>query len=311
VQIVPASVTLAYEKRRGRLDSAELTLTAEANESFGGVYSHLEPPLQLLLHAAAFLTSQHIPREELKQHLAEADNWSDAEFERRLDACFDLHLLEGGADLRMHQLFASFVLATPISAGFGEPLQRVRIVQGRRLVELARELAASPNRAELAAALMAFPLVPLAWEDAGAAVSIQNGEQVGRALYEIGRFEAAQPWFERAVTAKEKNNAEGRVDHPSLGYSLHCVGYCLSSMGQFEAARPWFERAVAAHEKGDIHGRVDRGELGKGLYQVGICLSSSGEYEAARPWYERAVEAQEKGDIHGRVDHGVLGKSLH
>ena len=59
---------------------------------------------------------------------------------------------------------------------------------------------------------------------------------------------------------EEQGDLHGRVDHESLGRSLHQVGYCLSSRGQFEAAQPWFERAAAAREQGDLHGRVDHDE---------------------------------------------------
>ena len=311
VQLVPASATLAYEKLRGRLDTAALTLTREASESFLGVYTQLERPIQLLLHAAAFLNAQRIPRGELKRQIVEAGDWSEAEFDRRLDACFDLHLLEGGAELRMHQLFASFLLATPVPAEIAATLDKVRQVQARRVVELATELATNPNQAELAVALMAFPLDPRRWEDVGAGISIENGETVGRALYEIGQFDAARPWYERAVPAKEKGDADGRVDYESLGKTLHLAGICLSSTGQFEAARPWYERAVAAAEKGDIHGRVDHDSLGRSLAQVGFCLSETGQFEAARPWYERAVAAAEKGNVDGRVDYDNVGRSLH
>ena len=55
VQICPAAVTLAYEARRGRLDSVRLTMAPQAHESFRLVYERLNPSAQLLLHAAAFL----------------------------------------------------------------------------------------------------------------------------------------------------------------------------------------------------------------------------------------------------------------
>src|SRR4051812_46567818 len=170
-------------------------------------------------------------------------------------------------------------------------------------MEIARELTAHPNRADLAALLMAYSPDPERWCQGREAVSVSDGEIIGRGLYEIGAFEAAQPWFERAVAAKEQGDIHGRVDHQSLGTSLHLVGYCLASRGQFEAAQPWFERAVAAAEQGDIHGRVDHQSLGTSLHQVGSCLSSRGQFEAAQPWFERAVAAKEQGDIHGRVDH--------
>ena len=35
-----------------------------------------------------------------------------------------------------------------------------------------------------------------------------------------GQFEAARPWFERAVAEKEQGDVHGRVDHASLGRSL-------------------------------------------------------------------------------------------
>jgi hypothetical protein len=116
VQLVPASATLAYEARRGRLDSVPLTLTEETQASFLGVYQQLEAPAQLLLHAAARLNPQRIPRDELQFHLEQGAGWSTAEFQRQLDACLDLHLLQGGAELRMHQLFVSFLVGRKLSA---------------------------------------------------------------------------------------------------------------------------------------------------------------------------------------------------
>jgi predicted phosphodiesterase len=165
IQICPAAVMLAYEARRGRLDdSVKLTITHEARESFGLVYEHLEDPVRLLLHAAAFLNRQHIVRQELYWQLKEADGWSEADFHQRLDTCLDLHLLEGGADLRMHQLLASFLRATPLSAENTWALERVRRVQGTRLVELARALVAHPVSSELAGALLGYPLSPEGWD---------------------------------------------------------------------------------------------------------------------------------------------------
>jgi tetratricopeptide (TPR) repeat protein/predicted phosphodiesterase len=312
VQIVSASVTLAYEKRRGRLALAALTMARETEASFRVVYEKLEDPVRLLLHAVAFLNSQHILREELARQLITAANWSRADFERALDACLDLHLLDGTTQLRMHQLFASFVLANnPISAEIITTLAQVRLVQGRRMVELASDLVAHPNRAELAAALITFPLDPQTWEEAGAGISIEDGETVGNALSEFGQFQAALPWFQRAVAAKMKENIRGDVDHASLGLSLHQVGSCLSELGQFETARSWYERAATAKERGDVHGRIDYASLARSLSQVGACLSLAGQFDEARPWCERAVKAAKNGDDQGSVDHARLGESLH
>ena len=73
-----------------------------------------------------------------------------------------------------------------------------------------------------------FRPIPAAGTIEMAEISVADGETLGRALYEIGQFEAARPWFERAVAAKEQGDVHGRVDHESLGGSLHQVGYCLS-----------------------------------------------------------------------------------
>jgi hypothetical protein len=80
----------------------------------------------------------------------------------------------------------------------------------------------------------------------------------------------------------------GRVDHASLGRSLHQVGYCLWSVGEYAAARPWFERAVAEKEKGDVFGRVDHASLGVSLRGLAGCLRALGESEAAATLDRRA-----------------------
>ncbi|MFZ1430537.1 MAG: metallophosphoesterase [Geminicoccaceae bacterium] len=310
VQIVPASATLAYEARRGRLDAASITLSQEARESFLGVYQQLDAPARLLLHAACRLDPQRIPRDELQHHLAEGAKWSGGEFQQHLDACLDLHLLQEGAELRMHQLFASFLRANPIAEGATEQLRAVVHAQAQSMIAVARELAANPNRATLAAGLLSYPVDIGRWDADMAGISFE-GETLGRALYEIGQYEAARPWFERAVKEKEQGDVHGRVDHASLGISVHLVGYCLSQLGQYEAARPWFERALKETEQGDVHGRVDHECLGVSVHQVGYCLSQLGQYEAARPWFERAVTEAEQGDVHGRVDYASLGSSVH
>jgi tetratricopeptide (TPR) repeat protein len=290
VQIVPASATLAYEARRGRLDTATFTLTQEAESSFLGVYQQLDTPARLLLHAAAQLNPQRIPRDELQSCLTEVAQWSGGDFNRQLDACLDLHLLQGGADLRMHQLFAAFVTRKPVAKEFTDSTRQIVRVQARRMIEISRELATHPNRADLAAKLMAFSPDPARWAEPNAEISVEDGETVGRALYEIGEFDTAWPWFERAVTAKEKGDIHGCIDHDSLGISLNQVGHCLSSLGQYDAARPWFERAVAAAEKGDIHDRIDHDSLGNSLRYLAYCLRQLKRYQEAEILEVRAAQ---------------------
>ena len=310
VQLVPASATLAYEARRGRENAIASTLAQESSRSFQGVYAMLEPPARLLLHSASRLNSQRIIRDELSKHLVEAVGWSATEFQGHLDACLDVHVIEGVTELRIHRLFVAFLFKIGLSGEIAQSFVRVVEAQARCLVDIAANIVAAPNRADLAATLMTYPITLAGWMDEGGEILLEKGEVVGEALAEIGQFTDARPWLERAVTAKQKGDVHGRVDHQSLSSCLHGVGYCLVSTGQFADARPWFERAVAAAEKGDVHGRVDHQSLGLSLHQVGDCLSSTGQFADARPWFERAVAAKKKGDIHGRVDHQSLALTL-
>jgi tetratricopeptide (TPR) repeat protein len=147
-----------------------------------------------------------------------------------------LHLLQGGADLRMHQLFAAFVARTPVAEKFADSIQRIAQVQAWRIVEISRELADHPNRTGLAAKLMAFSPGPARWAEPNVEISVENGEMVGRALYEIGEFELARPWFERAVAAAEKGDIHDRIDHDSLGNSLRYLAYCLRQLKRYQEA---------------------------------------------------------------------------
>ena len=311
VQICPAAVALGYEQRRGRLESAQLILTDEAQRAFRGVYDSLEPSIRLILHGAAFLETSRIPRTELAAHFTEGVGWSDSDFEAALDAGMDYHLIEGSAEMRMHGLFAQFLGSLTTSAEEQESLGEVRQTQARRFVSFARELVASPASADAAASFTAFPLLPQTWTTIGIEISVDDGTMIGRALYNIGRFDEALPWHERAIEKKQKGDPQGRVDHESLGISLHEVGYCLSSTGRFEEAQRWYERAVDEKQKGDLDGRVDHDSLGRSLHSVGYCLSSTGKFDAGRPWLESAVEEKRKGDLDGRVDRRSLGNSLH
>ncbi len=233
MQIVPAAAALAYEKKRGRLGSAALTIAQETQESFLGVYRQLETLSQLLLHAGARLNPQRIRRDELENHLVQAVGWNGSEFRHRLDACLDLHVLQDGDELRMHQLFAAFLLDMSMPADMTTALRQIAQIEAQRMTQLATELAANPTRADLAAVLLAFPLDPARWKQRDVEISIADGETIGRALYEIGAFSTARPWYERAVAQKEQGDVHGRVDHASLAVSLRAVAYCLSQLERF------------------------------------------------------------------------------
>lgn len=128
----------------------------------------------------------------------------------------------------LHQLFADFVCPAVVSDQLRANLVKFIRAAPVRMVEVAREVAEHPNRAEMSAKLMAFsPKLPR-WSGPDARISIEDGEVIGRALYETGQFSTAQAWFERTLRENEKGDIHGRTDHERRGISLHEVGVCLS-----------------------------------------------------------------------------------
>ena len=220
VQIVPVVATLAYEQRRGRDPAPGAGIASSAADSFRTAYQRLEQPARMLLHAAALLNPHRIPAAELSQHVMEGIGWSFTDYERALDACRDHHLLEGTPDPSMHQLFAAFLRKTAPSEEDQKGLKEVRAVQWRRFAALAESVSENPADTLKATALISYPLSPEGWSGLEQPPSIEAGSAIGRALYEIGRFEEARPWYERAVAEKEKGDVHGRIDHESLGMSI-------------------------------------------------------------------------------------------
>ncbi len=275
IQLVPSSLSLKYEFERGHLDPAHIDLSPEAAGSFAGLFRRLEPLSRLLLQAAAFLAAVPLHQGDLLDPVVEGAVQGRSEIVRALDACRDVHILEGERDgpLRMHQLWARFVLDQPRAGGQeGQEIVGVRTAQFRRLLEIAREFATHPGDAGLAGRLAAFSGAPGDWEAAEVDIRVTAEGVVADALTEAGRYREALPWYQRAVEESEKGDIHGRVDHQSLGSSLHLVGYCYSQQGDYAGALPWYQRAVEEKEKGNIHGRVDYESLGGSLVAAAACL---------------------------------------
>ena len=74
------------------------------------------------------------------------------------------------------------------------------------------------------------------------AASLNN---LGTLLQDMGDLAGARPYYERALTIKEK--ALG-PDHPDTALSLNNLGYLLQAMGNLAEARPYYERALAIKE---------------------------------------------------------------
>jgi Tfp pilus assembly protein PilF len=94
---------------------------------------------------------------------------------------------------------------------------------------------------------------------------------MGSCLYSLGRYADAQASFSRAALEKQQGDAHGRVDHESLGRSLHNVGSCASSQRQYAIARSWYQRAAQEKEQGDLQGRVDQASLQRTIDAVREC----------------------------------------
>lgn len=324
-QLVPAAATLVYEVRRGRGETAALTLTREAEEGFRGVYEQLEVDARLVLRAAAGFDIARVLRTEL-EHMTRGMGWEPARLNEALDAAGDLHLLEDGpATFRLHPLLARFLRSAPTEPELAASLPAVRRAQAQRWIELAGKVAENPANVEWATSFLAYPARIEDWITAE--LSGEESAAIGKALRELGRFGEGLVWSRCSLTSRET----GSVDGSSLGEALDGVGSCLSSLGRFEEARhrggegrrarprefgaPWQEsapgrRAVAAAEKGDVHGRVDSDSLGWSLHELGFCSSSLGQLEEARSAYEKAVAAKRKGDVFGRLDRSSLALSL-
>ena len=312
VQLCPAAAVIAYDVRRGRSGQDRLAwLANQTRDSFQLVYDHLDKRARLVLHATQTLNSQRINRAALRSDVGVATAWTDADITDAIDACIDVHLLDGDTELRMHQLFADFLEEVDPRDDLAEFLGVIAASHRSRLVVIARQLTGDPADAELALALTGFALRPADWTQAGVPLTGDDARQVSRALVEIGAFAAARRWFEQAVDEARQGDVHGRVNHVSLGSSLHLVGYCYTSVGEFAQARRWFEQAVDEKRQGDVHGRVDHASLGSSLHQVGYCYANVGEFAQARPWFEQAVDEARQGDVHGRVDHASVGSSVH
>jgi Tfp pilus assembly protein PilF len=52
-----------------------------------------------------------------------------------------------------------------------------------------------------------------------------------------GKFAQALPWFEQAITAKEKGDVRGRVDHASLETSRREVERCHARLEKRDKPR--------------------------------------------------------------------------
>ncbi|MCG8419034.1 MAG: AAA family ATPase [Proteobacteria bacterium] len=303
IALCPAARNAARAARRGlgRLFPSPL-LPAEAESSFLRPWQQLDDDARVFLKVAALFEPSRIPRDLLYQRLGDLD-WQPSRCDAALDACWDRSLLKEGPS--MHGLIAAFVREQDAPAVPSELL----VAHTEAFGAAAERYRDAPGDSSLAEALLSFPFQLPFWQAFGLHHHM-DADVIAGALSELGRFGISRAWALSAVE-KRQGDIHGRVDHESLGRSLHQVGRCYLETGEYEQARSWYQQAVEEKRQGDVHGRVDHESLGRSLHQVGRCYSEAGEYEQARSWYQQAVEETRQGDVHGRVDHQSLGASLH
>jgi tetratricopeptide (TPR) repeat protein len=311
MQIIPSAQALRRLARNGRLQRAEFLISQEAENSFALPWGLLNGTAQLLLKAAAGLNTDGMAESEVLLPLAEALG-GQQRVEDALDECRDLHLIEGIGSLRMHQLLASFVAAQPAEpSADGTSLDQLRRLQAGAMVEAAKAVNANPADPEAIGRFLSYPLVWERWAVWADSITAAGFHQIGTALFQLGRFSVALPWYEQAQAETRKGDLHGRVDHQQLGGNLHQIGNCFFQQGEWMKAAEWYEKAQAETLRGDLHGRVDHENLGTTLHQIGNCFFEQGEWMKAAEWYEKAQAETLRGDLHGRVDHQSLSRTLH
>ncbi len=213
VQLLPASEALAYEHRRGRLAPAlEMSLADEAQLSFTLAYETLDSSAKVVLHAVALLSIDRVEQVELLDQFRDALGWSDDQFNAAVDTCVDRHLLDGIDQLRMHRLIAEYLTGIDPNTSIQDELDAVCETQSRRLVETAAAVHDDPaDRDKLARFLTYPPAVPN-----GDGFTAPDMQLVGSALVEVGNFDEARSWHERAVTEAEQGDVHGRINHQRL-----------------------------------------------------------------------------------------------
>ncbi|MGZ6692606.1 MAG: tetratricopeptide repeat protein, partial [Solirubrobacteraceae bacterium] len=241
-------------------------VSTEARESFGLVYQHLTPPAQLLLQTAAGLNPQRISARQLDSYLSRAVDWAERDTADALEVCLDRQLLRGSSEteLTMHQLLTAYLTDTPLNddVGIARQVATVRAQQRTDLLAAARAVIANPADSAHSTTLTSFNLSAPLWQTLAGPLTGDDLRGVGLALLAIGQFAPARPWCEAAVAEARQADADGRVDHQTLGRGLHLVGFCYSQLGEYAQARPFYEEAVEEKRQGDADGRVDHESLG-------------------------------------------------
>jgi Tfp pilus assembly protein PilF len=127
----------------------------------------------------------------------------------------------------------------------------------------------------------------------------------GLGSYRLGALAAyseARPFFERAVTIRERRLGS---EHPDTAESLNDLAILLKAQGDLASARPLYERALAIREKalGPEHP-----DFAESLGNLAVLLQAQGDFAGARPLFDRALAIRERalGPEHPTTAYSII-----
>jgi tetratricopeptide (TPR) repeat protein len=116
-------------------------------------------------------------------------------------------------------------------------------------------------------------------------LELNNLGEVYRAL---GRYEAAEPLFKRAIALDEETR--DREDDPGLATSLNNLALVYREQERFKEAEPLYKRSLALLERMLGAGHPD---VAKSLNNLAMLYREEGRPDDARPLLQRAIRVAE------------------
>jgi len=281
----------------------------------------LHPAAEALIVHAALLAPEPIPlflfsegREKFGEPLASQladDGLDEAVAALRAFALVDRETIPDERDqamttetIRLHRLVRT-VAAERLQGDAGEAARRVLIeavaaVYPRNLLNNAVAWPRARRLDALALNLVGGPGDPPSGVDAG--VSYLLGGLASYRLGALAAYSEARPFFERAVTIRQR--ALGS-EHPDTAESLNDLAILLQFQGDLSGAQPLLERALAIREKalGPEHP-----DFAESLGNLGLLFYDQGDFASARPLFDRALAIRERalGPEHPTTAYSII-----
>jgi tetratricopeptide (TPR) repeat protein/transcriptional regulator with XRE-family HTH domain len=238
--------------------------------------------IALLARMACMAPGEPVPRDLLATTMEDVDPLLRADALRRLGAVGLVE--EGNGWLRLHRLLVHFVRQERLDPDAQPAVDRALISCGE-----------SAEQGHMTGSALAA-VIPHLVDVAGTAGRETGNERrqaelctaAGRALHHAGDLRAAGPWYEGALSIRERILGP---DHPDTATGLNSLALLLWSQGELAAARPLFERALATRER--VLG-PDHPDTAAGVNDLALLLHDAGELSAAGPLFERALATRQR-----------------